>query len=73
MKPEGSFGCSNHDVVECRLLGGTNKVKNKTMRQYFGLFRNLLGRIAWDTVLERRRVQKSWLISKDLLLQAQEW
>ena len=38
----------------------------------FGLFKDLLGRTAWDTVLEKRGVQKSWLICKDHLLQAQE-
>ena len=40
-------------------------------RADFDLFTPLLGRIPWDTALERRRFQRSWLIFKDLL-QAQE-
>ncbi|KFV08099.1 hypothetical protein N340_03987, partial [Tauraco erythrolophus] len=41
-------------------------------RADFGLFRDLLGRVQWDEVLEGRGAQESWLIFKDHLLQAQE-
>ena len=41
-------------------------------RADFGLFRDLLGRVPWDTALEGRGAQESWLIFKDHLLQAQE-
>ncbi|KFV12791.1 hypothetical protein N339_03014, partial [Pterocles gutturalis] len=41
-------------------------------RGHFGLFRDLLGRVPWDEVLEGRGAQESWLIFKDHLLQAQE-
>lgn len=36
------------------------------------MFRDLVGRIAWDTALERRGAQESWIIFKDHLLPAQE-
>jgi len=36
-------------------------------REEFGLFRSLLGRIPWDTALERSGVQESCLVSKDHL------
>ena len=41
-------------------------------RADIGLFRDLLGRVAWDKALEGRGAQESWLIYKDQLLQAQE-
>ena len=41
-------------------------------RANFGLFRHVLGRGPWDTALEGRGAQESWLIFKDHLLQAQE-
>lgn len=31
-------------------------------REDFGLFRDLLGRITWEVVLENREVQQSWLM-----------
>ena len=73
-----SLGCNDCTMVECRNLRGVNKAKKQDHnpgleRLYFVPFRDLLGRIPWDTVLERRRVQKSWMISKDLLFQVQEW
>ncbi|KFO06993.1 hypothetical protein N312_02671, partial [Balearica regulorum gibbericeps] len=41
-------------------------------RADFSLFRDLLGRMPWDKVLEGRGAQDSWLIFKGHLLQAQE-
>ena len=45
----------------------------KLKRADLGLFRNLLGRLSCRTLLERRGVQEIWLISRDRLLQTQEW
>jgi len=42
------------------------------MKADFGLFRDLLRRIPWDTTLVQRGAQESWLMFKDHLLQAQE-
>lgn len=41
-------------------------------RAEFGLFRDLLGKILLDAILEQRDFWKSWLTHKDQLLQAQE-
>lgn len=39
----------------------------------FGLFRNVLKRIAWDIALEKTEIQQSELVFKDHLLQAPQW
>ncbi|KFZ52058.1 hypothetical protein N321_07570, partial [Antrostomus carolinensis] len=41
-------------------------------RADFDLFSDLLAQVLWDEFLEGRGAQDSWLILKDLLLQAQE-
>lgn len=38
----------------------------------FGFLRDMLGRITWDVVLERRGFQEISLIFSDYMLQAQE-
>lgn len=58
-KAGGSFDCSDHEMVELRILKEENKAKSSIItldfrRADFGLFRNLLGRIIWDTVPEWR-------------------
>lgn len=60
-------------MVESRILKGRNNT-NQTLgfrRTDFGLFRDMLGEIPQDTVVERREVLESWLIFKDHFLQAQ--
>ncbi|GAB0179518.1 cAMP-dependent protein kinase inhibitor alpha [Grus japonensis] len=74
---KGSLGCSDHEMVEFKILGAVRRVHSKLAaldfrRADFGLFRNLLGRIPWDKALEGRGAQDSWLIFKGHLLQAQE-
>jgi len=54
-----SLGCSNHEMMEFRILRGGNKAKRKITsldfrRADFGHFRDLLGRILWNMVLEIR-------------------
>ena len=73
-----SFGCSNHKMMEFRILRKGNNANNRITvpdfrRLQFEPFRDLLGRIPWEMVLERRRVQESWLVFKDYLFQSQEW
>ncbi|GAB0186968.1 mitochondrial enolase superfamily member 1 [Grus japonensis] len=77
VKLKGSFGCSDHKMVEFRILRAARRAHSKLntldfRRADFGLFRDLLGRIPWDKALEGRGAQDSWLIFKGHLLQAQE-
>ncbi|GAB0202575.1 mitochondrial enolase superfamily member 1 [Grus japonensis] len=77
VKLKGSLGCSDHEMVEFRILRAARRVCSKLTtldlrRADFGLFRDLLGRIPWDKALEGRGAQDSWLIFKGHLLQAQE-
>ncbi|GAB0202998.1 hypothetical protein GRJ2_002765400 [Grus japonensis] len=77
VKLKGSLGCSDHEMVEFRILRAARRVHSKLTtldfrRADFGLFRDLLGRIPWDKALEGRGAQDSWLILKAHLLQAQE-
>jgi len=74
---KGSLGCSDHEMVECTILRAARRAYSKLTtrnirRADFGLFSDLLGRVPWDKALEGRRAQKSWLVFKDHLLQAQE-
>ena len=77
VKLKGSLGCSDHEMVEFKILRAARRAHSKLAtldfrRADFGLFRDLLGRVPWDTALEGRGAQESWLIFKDHLLQAQE-
>ncbi|GAB0208586.1 hypothetical protein GRJ2_003324300 [Grus japonensis] len=77
VKLKGSLGCSDHEMVEFRILRAARRAHSKLTtldfrRADFGLFRDLLGRIPWDKALEGRGAQDSWLIFKGHLLQAQE-
>ncbi|GAB0203621.1 hypothetical protein GRJ2_002827700 [Grus japonensis] len=77
VKLKGSLGCSDHEMVEFKILRAARRAHSKLTtldfkRADFGLFRNLLGRLPWDTALEGRGAQDSWLIFKSHLLQAQE-
>ncbi|GAB0210007.1 hypothetical protein GRJ2_003466500 [Grus japonensis] len=77
VKLKGSLGCSDHEMVEFRILRAARRAHRKLTtldfrRAGFGLSRDLLGRIPWDKALEGRGAQDSWLIFKGHLLQAQE-
>ncbi|GAB0205664.1 mitochondrial enolase superfamily member 1 [Grus japonensis] len=77
VKLKGSLGCSDHEMVEFRILRAARRALSKLTaldfrRAEFGLFRDVLGRIPWDKALEGRGAQDSWLIFKGHLLQAQE-
>ncbi|GAB0202710.1 hypothetical protein GRJ2_002736600 [Grus japonensis] len=77
VKLKGSLGCSDHEMVEFRILRAARRALSKLTtldfsRADFGLFRDLLGRKPWDKALEGRGAQDSWLIFKGHLLQAQE-
>ncbi|GAB0207806.1 hypothetical protein GRJ2_003246300 [Grus japonensis] len=77
VKLKGSLGCSDHEMVEFKILRAARRANSKLTtldfrRADFGLFRDLLGRIPWDKALEGRGAQDSWLIFKGHLLRAQE-
>ncbi|GAB0207584.1 hypothetical protein GRJ2_003224100 [Grus japonensis] len=77
IKLKGSLGCSDHEMVEFRILRAARRARSKLTTLDFrradsGLFRDLLGRIPWDKALEGRGAQDSWLIFRGHLLQAQE-
>ncbi|GAB0182648.1 hypothetical protein GRJ2_000730100 [Grus japonensis] len=76
VKLKGSLGCSDHKMVEFRILRAARRALSKLTildfrRADFALFRDLLGRIPWDKALEGRGAQDDWLIFKGHLLQAQ--
>uniref|UniRef100_A0A8B9ISU6 Endonuclease/exonuclease/phosphatase domain-containing protein n=1 Tax=Amazona collaria TaxID=241587 RepID=A0A8B9ISU6_9PSIT len=77
LKLQGSLDCSDHEMVEFEILRTVRRACSKLTaldfkRADFGLFRNLLSKVPWDTALEGRGAQDCWLIFKDDLLQAQE-
>ncbi|GAB0205231.1 hypothetical protein GRJ2_002988700 [Grus japonensis] len=77
VKLKGSLGCSDHKMVEFKILRAARRAHSKLTtldfrRADFGLFRDLLGKIPWDKALEGRGAQDSWLVFRDHLLQAQE-
>jgi len=77
VKVKGSLGCSDHEMVEFKILRAARKACSKLAtldfrRADFGLLRDLLHRTPWDKALEGRGAQESWLVFKDHLLQAQE-
>uniref|UniRef100_A0A8B9GCV8 Reverse transcriptase domain-containing protein n=1 Tax=Amazona collaria TaxID=241587 RepID=A0A8B9GCV8_9PSIT len=74
---QGSLDCSDHEMVEFEILRTVRRACSKLTaldfkRADFGLLRNLLSKVPWDTALEGRGAQDCWLIFKAHLLQAQE-
>jgi len=64
-------------MVEFKILRTMRRAHSKLSTLDFrradsGLFRDLLGKVAWDKALERRGAQKRWLIFKDHFLQTQD-
>ncbi|KAK4823788.1 hypothetical protein QYF61_006510 [Mycteria americana] len=66
VKVKGSLGCSDHDMVDFRILRGRRRVKSKLTildfrRADFGLFKDLylLGRVLWDRPREEDEVRKA--------------
>jgi len=77
MKLKGSLGCSDHEMLEFKILRSVRRAYSKFTtldfrRADFGLFRDLLGRVPWDKALEGRGSEESCLIFKDHLLQTQQ-
>jgi len=77
VKVGGRLGCSDHEMVEFRILHGGSRALSriKTLdfrRANFGLFKELLGGIPWARALKGRGIQECWLLSKRHFLHAQE-
>ncbi|GAB0179392.1 cAMP-dependent protein kinase inhibitor alpha [Grus japonensis] len=65
VKLKGSLGCSDHKMVEFKILRAARRAHSKLAtldfrRADFGFFRDLLGRVPWDKALEGRGAQDSW-------------
>ena len=79
VKFKGSLACSDHETVELKFLRGLTKTNRRITAPNFrrahpNLSRDyLLGRMPWETTLECRGSQESWLTFKDSLLRAQGW
>ncbi|GAB0184567.1 hypothetical protein GRJ2_000922000 [Grus japonensis] len=77
VKLKGSLGCSDHEMVELKILRAVRRAHSKLntldfRRADFGLFRDLLSGIPQDKALEGKGAQDNWLIFKGHLLPAQE-
>ena len=77
MKLKGSLGCSDHEIVEFRIVCDRSRATSRITtlnfrRANFGLFKGLLGGVPWVRALEGSGVQESWSIFKYHFLQAQD-
>jgi len=77
VKVGGSLGCSDHEMVEFRIMrGGSRAISRiKTMdfrRANFDLFQELLGGIPWARALEGWGVHECWSLFKHYFLHAQD-
>jgi len=77
VKAGGSLGCSDHEMVEIRILSEGSRVINRIKildfrRANFGLFKELLGGISWVRALEGTGVQECWSLFKHHFLHAQD-
>ena len=73
----GCPGQSDHDMVEFLILAGVRRGNSKIAtlgfrRADFELFRRLVGRVPWGSVLEGKGVQDVWLLFKKEVLKVQE-
>ena len=60
----GSLGCTNHEMVELKILCGRSKAKSRIAtldfwRANFDLFQGLHG-VSWARVLESKGACESW-------------
>ncbi|KAK4807040.1 hypothetical protein QYF61_018381 [Mycteria americana] len=73
----GRLGLSDHDMIEFLIRGEVRRRVSKTTtvdfrRADFGLFRTLVERVPWETVLKGKGVQEGWAFFKKEVLKAQE-
>ncbi|KAM9591180.1 uncharacterized protein ACIBXB_006077 isoform 1-T3 [Morphnus guianensis] len=73
----GRLGLSDHEMIGFSILGEARKVVSKTTtmdfrRANFGLFKALVERVPWETVLKGKGVQEGWTFFKKEILMAQD-
>ena len=72
----GCLGCSNHAMVEFTLRRALRQVKSNRKLNFrtanFQLFRELIKKTPWETVLMGKGVEQSWHIFKEAFFRAQE-
>ena len=64
VKLQGSLGCSDHEIVEFKILRAVRRAHSKHTalefrRADFGHFRDLLSSVPWDKVLEEEGPKKA--------------
>jgi len=77
IKTRGNLGCSDHSLVEFTVLRDMGKVRSivRTLnirKAKFQLFKELVNRTPWKTVLRDRGAEERWQIFKDALHRVQE-
>ena len=77
MKVGDHLGQSDHGIVEFSILGDVKRVTSKTTFLNFqrvdsDLFRVLVARAAWESLLKGKGVQEAWTLLKMEILKAQE-
>lgn len=67
---------NNHKMIEFSVLEGVRCESTELLpwiwRTDFGLFRSLVNKVPWETVLKGRGVQEGWTFSRKEVLKAQE-
>ena len=69
METGSCLGQNDHEMVELWILGEVRRGTSKTAtldfwRADFELFRTLVGRVSWDSVLKVKGVQEGWSLLK---------
>jgi len=77
IKIGSSLGCSDHALVEFTVLRDTGQSKTKVRtlnfrKANFQLFKQLVNRILWETVLRDKGAEQSWQIFRDAFHRAKE-
>ena len=77
VKVGDSLGQVNHEIVEFSILGDVRRVTSKTIslnfqRADFDLFRALVARIPWESLLKGKGIEETWTLLKTEILKAQE-
>ncbi len=71
------LGQSDHEIVEFSILGDVRRITSRTAilnfkRADFDLFRTLVARVPWESLLKGKGVQEAWTLLKMEILKAQE-
>jgi len=77
VKTGGSLGCSDHTLVEFTVLRDMGKVRSivravNLRKANFKLFKELVNRTSWETVLRDRGAEESWQFFRDAFHRLQE-